>query len=135
MDITVAVGRAARPDLAMMVLVVGTDWESRSRQFARFLFSWEQDSSREAWAVWLGAASPDWMKKLVRARSRLMGPTPGASKVPSTIAAAFLSKSLRASADALVSGLAAAAFSSCAFSSAVFSFASPGCSPNLEAGF
>ena len=44
-----------------------------------------------------------------------MGPTPGASKVPSRIASAFLSKSLRASADALVSGLAAAAFASLSF--------------------
>src|SRR5271170_444768 len=115
MDITVAVGRAASADLAMIAFVAGTVWESRSRHVVRFLFSWVQDCSRTAWAVWLGAASPDWMKKLVRARSRLMGPTPGASKVPSRIAAAFVSKSLRVSADALVSGLAAAAFSSCGF--------------------
>src|SRR5271154_6550949 len=128
MDITVAVGRAARPDLAMIVLVAGMAWESRSRQFVRFLFSWEQDSSKTAWAVWLGAASPDWMKKLVRARSRLMGPTPGASKVPSRIVAAFLSRSFRAAAEALASGLAAAAFSSCAFSAVDFSLASPDCS-------
>src|ERR1700729_2621302 len=131
MDITVAVGRAARLDLAMIVFVAGTAWESRSRQADRFLFSWVQDSSRAALAVWLGAASPDWMKKLVRARSRLTGPTPGASKVPSRIAAAFLSRSFSASADALACGLAAAAFSSCAFSSADFSFACADSSPNL----
>src|ERR1700729_611382 len=135
MDITVAVGRAARLDLAMIVFVAGTAWESRSRQADRFLFSRVQDSSRAAWAVWLGAASPDWMKKFVRARSRLMGPTPGASKVPSRIAVAFLSKSFRASAEVLVCGLAAAAFSSLAFSSADFSLASPDCSPNLAREF
>src|ERR1700722_197718 len=112
MDITVAVGRAPRLDFAMMVLAAGTAWASRSRQADRFLFSWPQDSSRTALAVELGAASPDWMKKEVRAKSRLIGPTPGASKVPSRMVAAFLSKSLRASADALACGLAAAAFSS-----------------------
>src|SRR5271169_2299571 len=115
MDITVAAGSAARLDLAIMVLVAGTDWESRTRQAARFLFSSEQESSRTALAVWLGAASPESMKKAVRARSRLMGPTPGASKVPSRIAAAFLSRSRRASADDLVCGLT---LSSLAFSAA-----------------
>src|ERR1700691_3106938 len=108
MDITAAVGRAARMDLAMIVLAAATACESSSRQADRFLLSWAQDSSRTALAVWLGAASPDWMKKLVRARSRLTGPTPGASKVPSRIAAAFWSRSLSASADALTCGLAAA---------------------------
>src|SRR5277367_3213479 len=117
MDITVAVGRADSADLAMIVFVAGTAWESRPRHVDRFLFSWVQDFSRTALAVWLGAASPDWMKKLVRARSRLLGPTPGASKVPSSMAAAFLSKSLRASADALAWGSAVKAFSSLGFSS------------------
>src|ERR1700688_1661164 len=108
MDITVAVGRAARLDLAMIAFVAGSAWASRSRQADRFLFSSEQDSSRTALAVELGAASPDWMKKEVRARSRLTGPTPGASKVPSRMAAACLSRPYRASADALACGLAAA---------------------------
>src|SRR5271156_5852382 len=130
MDITVAVGRADSADLAMIVFVAGTAWESRPRHVDRFLFSWVQDCSRTAWAVWLGAASPDWMKKLVRARSRLMGPTPGASKVPSRNSAAFLSRAFSASAAALDCGLAAAAFSSCAFSSADFSFACADSCPN-----
>lgn len=83
MDITVAVGRAARLDLAIMVLVAGTALASKSCHAARFLFRAEQDSSSADLAVSLGAASPDWMKKEVRARSRLTGPTPGDVKAPS----------------------------------------------------
>src|SRR5580704_2503826 len=82
MDITVAVGSAARLDLAMVLVVAGTAWESSSRQAARFLFKVSQDSSSAAFAVGLGAASPDIMKNCTRARSRLIGPTPGAAKVP-----------------------------------------------------
>ena len=82
MDITVAVGSAARLDLAMMLVVAGTAWESSSRHAARFLFKLLQDSSSAAAAVELGAESPDMMKNCTRAKSRLIGPTPGAVKVP-----------------------------------------------------
>src|ERR1700678_852472 len=58
-DMTVAVGSAARLDLAMMLVVAGTSCESRPRHAARFLFSASQDSSRACFAVSLGAASPD----------------------------------------------------------------------------
>src|ERR1700678_3268869 len=76
MDITVAVGSAARLDLAMMLVVAGTAWESSSRHAARFLFKLLQDSSSAAAAVELGAESPDMMKNCTRAKSRLIGPTP-----------------------------------------------------------
>lgn len=83
MDITVAVGSAARLNLAMITFVAGTRLASRSCHAARFLFRAEQDSSSAAFAVSLGAASPDWTKKDVRAKSRLTGPRPGDVKVPS----------------------------------------------------
>lgn len=58
-DIIVAVGRAARLDLAIITLVAGTALASRSCHAARFLFRAEQDSSKAAFAVSLGATSPD----------------------------------------------------------------------------